>query len=85
MAKVPLPPETPSWRKKKAIKPEDMPMSPAMQEYLKSKTEEEGESRAQEAAADEEKEAYKVRGYNKGGSVRGVGIAVRGKGKGRMC
>ena len=85
MAKAPLPPESPAWRKKKATKPEDMPMSPAMQDYLKSKTEEEAEGRAQDSAAEDAKEAYSVRGYKKGGSVRGVGVAARGHGKGRMC
>lgn len=86
MANVPLPPETPSWRKKK-VKPEDMPMSEAMQEYLSKKTTEESEDRIRNEAVDEAKEEYKIRGYKNGGmvKVRGAGIAARGKGKGRMC
>ena len=84
MAKIPLPPDPPEWRKKK-VKPEDMPMSEAMQNYLRDKTEEEGKDRADEASADEAKEAYKVRQYKKGGMVRGAGIAARGIGRGKMC
>ena len=86
MAKIPLPPDTPEWRKKK-VKPEDMPMSKSMQEYLTSKTEEEGKDRSRQEAVDQSKEEYEVRGFSKGGSVkvRGAGIASRGRGKGRMC
>lgn len=86
MAKVPMPPETPEWRKKK-VKPEDMPMSEAMQDYLSKKTEEESEDRMKNESVEEAKEEYKVRGYKKGGvvKVRGAGVAARGHGKGKMC
>lgn len=83
MAKVPLPPETPSWRKKK-VKPEDMPMSDAMQKYLREKSDDESSSRMKDEMADEEKKAYDIRGYKKGGMVRGCGKAVKGHGKGKM-
>lgn len=88
MAKVPLPPETPSWRKKK-VKPEDMPISDAMQKYLSEKSDEESASRMKDEMADEEKKAYDTRGYAMGGSVRsqgsrGCGIATKGFGKGKV-
>lgn len=83
MAKVPMPPDTPAFRKKK-VKPEDMPISDAMQKYLSEKSAEESASRSKDEMADEEKKAYDVRGYAKGGSVRGFGIAVKGRGKGKV-
>ena len=87
MAKVPLPPDTPEFRKKarkKVVSPEEMPMSEDMQEYLRQKTEAERRSQMEEEMADEAKEAYRVRGYAKGGMVRGCGKAVKGRGKGTM-
>ncbi len=86
MPNIPMPPETPEFRKKarKKVKPEDMPMSEAMQNYLRQKSDDESRSRMEEDMADEAKEAYPVRGYKKGGMVRGCGKAVRGHGKGKM-
>ena len=86
MPNIPLPPETPEFRKKarKKVKPEDMPMSESMQEYLRQKSEDEGRSRMEEDMADEAKQAYPVRGYAKGGMVRGCGKATKGRGKVRM-
>lgn len=86
MAKVPLPPDTPEWRKKK-VKPEDMPMSEAMQDYLEDKTSREREDQRESEAKDQEREDYKAAPFKKGGmvKVRGAGVAARGHGKGRMC
>jgi hypothetical protein len=86
MPNVPLPPDTPEFRKKqrKKMKPEEMPMSDAMQNYLRDKTDAERRMRMEEEMADEAKEAYPIRGYAKGGMVRGCGKAVKGRGKGKM-
>lgn len=86
MPNIPLPPDTPEFRKKarKKMKPEDMPMSESMQEFLRQKSEGESRSRMEEDMADEAKEAYPVRGYAKGGMVRGCGKATKGRGKVRM-
>jgi len=87
MPNIPLPPETPEFRKKarkKVMKPEDMEMSDAMQQYLRDKTDAERRSQMESEMADEAKEAYSVRGYKKGGMVRGCGKAVKGRGKGTM-
>lgn len=87
MKDIPLPPDTPEFRKKarkKIMKPEDSPIPEAMQEYLRQKSEGESRMRMEDEMADEAKEAYPVRGYAKGGMVRGCGKATKGRGKVRM-
>jgi TPP-dependent pyruvate/acetoin dehydrogenase alpha subunit len=87
MPNIPLPPETPEFRKrarKKIMKPEDMEMSDAMQQYLRDKTDAERSSQAESEMADDAKEEYKTRGYAKGGMVRGCGVALKGHGKGKV-
>lgn len=83
MEKIPLPPDTPEFRKKarKKIKPEDSEIPEAMQEYLRQKTDAERKSQMESEMADEERQAFEVRGYAKGGMVRGCGRAVKGHGK----
>jgi len=84
MAKIPLPPDTPAWRKKKIVKPEDMPMSDAMQQYLREKTDAETAKSYEDESAAEAKKALDTRGYSTGGMVRGCGMAVKGHGKGKV-
>ena len=88
MAKdIPFPMPVPGRAKKvpKVVKPEDEEVTPEEAAKMKAIMEAQSAKAAEEGADEEDKEAYKVRGYKKGGAVRGFGIAARGRGRGRVC
>ena len=86
-SKIPFPTPVPG-RVKKVVKPvtkpEDMDVTPEEEAKLRALSEAESKKRQQEADDEDAKQAYEVRGYKKGGAVRGTGCATRGLGKGKV-
>lgn len=85
-SKIPFPMPVPGRAKKpvKVVKPEDEEVTPAQAESMKAIMDAQSAKAAEEAADEEAKKTYKVRGYSKGGAVRGTGCASKGYGRGKM-
>ena len=89
-ASIPFPTPVPGRAKKvakpapKVVKPEDMDVTPEQEARMRAAMEAESKKRQQESEDEEAQQAYQVRGYKKGGAVRGTGCATRGYGKGKV-
>jgi hypothetical protein len=85
-SKIPFPMSVPGRAKKpaKVMKPEDEEVTPAQAASMKAIMDADSAKRAEESADEDAKQAYKVRGYKKGGMVRGTGCASKGYGRGKM-